>query len=434
MEKNTHKDITELIAEKLREHQVPYREGAWEDFQKKEKTGKKPLWYWLSAAAALLILGSLFLFNREPVGDIQHTDVLVQQKQIKSEAPSIDLDRPSNAYMPSTSQTASPIMDTEVEVALESSIKQPKRDWDQQAGMHGILQPSEANTFSVHAAQIYMSQAHLPVVAQVDFMQEPTTSIPTQQAMDAGSMALLSSAKTLDPSLPAQKAGSAWGFAVHVAPIMSADDINMGGGLEVSYQLSKKIALKTGVSYMELDAHKNIGRNQLALMDAPSSGAKALFFPSKTLNSINTRVSGIDIPVHMEYKITNRFFASAGVSVFNVIKENRVHNYRTQIQELSASTTGSASNRRMAAAAPSVSASAPPKPVIKTVYSSEKVTQAPYERSAFTGFVDLSVGYQLPVLGNLHLSVEPFYKIPVKARSMQDMDLTSGGLRISAGF
>lgn len=427
MKKKEYTDITERIAQKLKAHREPYREGAWEDFLKGQKPAKKPLWPWLSAAATLLLVGSFLLLNnkQEDLQGDPAVAVLPQSKTpaadhpMESEREDKGLQRPGSATILPETEVGSPQIQAsriadkkEVEVAVYQH---------QKAEMHGLQGVHQGYaTSQQHPRTLPQTQA----IAQVNVtrpVEETTDKVETENAAEVASIESLSSIKPIDPPLPVQKAGSAWGFAVNVAPVMSADDINMGGGIEVSYQLSKNISLRTGVSYMELDAHRNIGQNKQALMmDAPS-GANALFSPSKVLNSVNTSVSGLDIPIHMEYKINARFFASAGVSVFNVLKENRIHHYRSQVQELS-SFSG---NKGIAAS---------PKPVVKTVYSSEKATQTPYESSNFTGFVDFSVGYQLPVLQNLHLSVEPFYKIPVKARSMQDMDLTSGGLRISAGF
>src|SRR5690606_10566636 len=62
-----HQDIIKEMADRLREHSVPYKEGAWERFKEAER--RKPrylvLWPYLSAAAAILIAVILFLKPEE---------------------------------------------------------------------------------------------------------------------------------------------------------------------------------------------------------------------------------------------------------------------------------------------------------------------------------------------------------------------------------
>src|SRR5690606_27405476 len=63
MEPDKNKDIAERVAEMLREHSLPYEEGAWERFKKYEamKSRKLVLWPYLSAAATILLAVTLFI-------------------------------------------------------------------------------------------------------------------------------------------------------------------------------------------------------------------------------------------------------------------------------------------------------------------------------------------------------------------------------------
>src|SRR5690606_37539614 len=106
-----------------------------------------------------------------------------------------------------------------------------------------------------------------------------------------------------------------------------------------------------GITYMQLDAHRSAGSGNgggAALypsLDAPSSldggaGKAAIKPASKTLNAVYTNLTGLDIPINVEYKINDRFFASAGVSVFGVLEEKRTNYFRSEVQEVSYAVSG----------------------------------------------------------------------------------------------
>lgn len=426
MKRKEYKDITELIADKLKAHKEPYKDGAWERFQQTSGSQGTPPWRWIAAAAAVLLVGSFFFIrlNQQNASRKAPSLAVVETPKVPgnvTESPVPDLGKETMTPMRNHPAGAEP--------STAPGNIQPGKVRTTVQNQYALAAAEEANTSADKSAgedlltenqpASYADQGKTALANTTEPDPEPYTA--AEKTQNGEVLAALSTARPIDPPLPVNPKGSAWSFGINVAPVMSEDNVNMGGGIEVSYQVAKNLSIRTGISYMELDAHKNIGQHSSAMMDAPA-GPTALFSPSKTLNSVYTSVSGIDIPVNLEYRISDKFFASAGVSVFNVIRENRTHHFRTQVQELSYS---KASNSSLAQT---------PQPVIKTVYSTEQAEQRPYEDHALTGFVNFSVGYKLPVLPRLNLSVEPFYKIPVKARSMQDMDLTNGGIRISAGF
>src|SRR3546814_3760912 len=67
MKPEKHQDITEQMAERLREQRLPYREGAWEDFEAlvTKRSRRAVLWPYFSGAAAVLIVAMVFLLRND---------------------------------------------------------------------------------------------------------------------------------------------------------------------------------------------------------------------------------------------------------------------------------------------------------------------------------------------------------------------------------
>src|SRR5690606_4592373 len=84
MKPDNNKDITEHIAKMLKDHSLPYEEGAWERFKDFEATKKRKLVllpYFSGAAAAVVILAmSLFLIIGKDDGNNQQ---IAKQEIIK---------------------------------------------------------------------------------------------------------------------------------------------------------------------------------------------------------------------------------------------------------------------------------------------------------------------------------------------------------------
>src|SRR5690606_26988837 len=105
---------------------------------------------------------------------------------------------------------------------------------------------------------------------------------------------------------------------------------------------------------------------------------------------------------------------------FNVLEESRYNQFEEHVAVLGSTSTKDNSGN--------------PEPVIQTLRTQELSEETPYQGKNFTGFFNLSVGYQLPVLKKLNLAVEPYIKVPIGSLSEQDMDLSNGGLKIITTF
>src|SRR5690606_3730007 len=79
---------------------------------------------------------------------------------------------------------------------------------------------------------------------------------------------------------------------------------------------------------------------------------------TKTLHKIESSVVGLDIPFAVNYHVNDRLFASAGISVFNVLNEGRVNQFENRVVDV---VYRGAENKT-------------PEPVVHTFYSHETIS------------------------------------------------------------
>jgi hypothetical protein len=156
---------------------------------------------------------------------------------------------------------------------------------------------------------------------------------------------------------------------------------------------------------------------------SPKEGSPVTGFLSgksqvKSLNKIEANLIGLDIPLAFNYHLNKNLYASVGVSVFNVLNEDRTNQFKSQEVSVLYS-----DDEKLT-----------PEPIIQTFYSTEKAYVKGYEGKGLNGFYNFSIGYSIPVSRKVGLSVEPFYKIPMSTLRDTDMNLSNGGIKISTRF
>ncbi len=129
---------------------------------------------------------------------------------------------------------------------------------------------------------------------------------------------------------------------------------------------------------------------------------------------------GLDIPIDFKYQVTKQFYASAGVSLFTVLNEQRTNNY----------ITSSPTNRSLQTSEGFVYN----QPEFQTQKVSEKSTDTPLQGNSYSGFLNFSVGRKMPISSKVGISVEPFIKQPIGKLSNENLNLRYGGVRIITSF
>jgi len=423
MEPDKEKDITRLMAEALRKQKLPYREGAWERFKEfeAERKGRKVLWPYFSAvaAAALLVMGVLITVNQNDLpssADVVRTNVSIPQnresfvpeargnnKKVDSEGltnQSTHPDRQYLAYSTPVSRSSELSAYAASEGLPEGSKAADAASYPQAAEAASVVESSETES---------SAKSYLPAnPSEKNAVRDVQISTNSYDAL----------VQRAPESAFDSDNDSRWSFSVELSPNIKNKEINMGGGVAVSYALSDRISISSGLSYVALDAQRGPTQRDIPQEFAKTSLSNYNY--NKSLSHINTSLVGLDIPLNVRFQVNQKVYASAGVSVFNVLEESRYNQFEEHVAVLAF--TGNKDG------------SGSPEPVMQTLRTQEVSEETPYQGKNFTGFFNLSVGYQLPVLKKLNLAVEPYIKVPIGTLSEQDMDLSNGGLKIITTF
>ncbi|QNL47711.1 hypothetical protein H8S90_12830 [Olivibacter sp. SDN3] len=447
MKDKENRELITRMAEALREHSAPYREGAWERFAKKGKGANRlmPLWY-LSGAAAILLLGvTFFLYNKSGVDEVlrelPHQVVsktpLEENTQTDEEKPDYDTqnlavsESNKNKIVKSSREEERATLKTKAnplgEVSLISVINEndviEKRE--NHIGDQSLFALQVPNVRERQASSISETTGKVQEKPNAnDMVENEDPLIKMLSEGEAYSRPELKMVNEEESSVLAKR----WGVGVVFAPSLTEERVNMGGGVTVAYRLSNKISIGSGVSIVDLGFQQG-GSQTLPPASSPSavsSDNSQVFFTARNaetreLTSINTNVLALDVPIDLKYHINNRFYASAGVSLFAILNENRVNNYNV---------TRVATNRTME----NMESLAVAQPEFEVMSISEQSTETPLQGNSYSGFLNFSVGHQLPLSKKVGLSVEPFYKLPVGTLSRQNINFRYGGLRVITSF
>ncbi len=430
MKPEDHQDIIKQMADRLREHSLPYREGAWERFEKFEKKKSKQLvlWPYFSAAAAILIAVILFL---KPEKQLPVTSELVSQnieKEIRSgeklvmEQESKVIGNPTDEEVDAQTLDRKPIS----QISLASEVGVEKKN-SKNSGFENTL---ELVTVKQEEVSAYRSGDETTIentiVEKVIAEASTLVSVKKEDPVDLLAALLAKEDKGI---IDNRSINRNWSIGLEISPNISSNkQLNMGGGIAFAYSVSPKVSISSGISYLQLDAERP--PNWPAEMSGFPNASPELngefsvgSFPIgkshvKTLSKVEANLIGLDIPLAINYHVNKNLFASFGVSVFNVLNEDRINQFKNQ--EVSVLYHG-AENKT-------------PEPVVQTFYSMEKASEKHYEGQGLSGFYNFSIGYSIPVSKKVGLSVEPFFKIPMNTFRDDDMNLSNGGIKISTRF
>lgn len=432
MKDKENKELITHIAETLREHEASYKEGAWERFAAKNQKHKRvlPIWY-LSGAAAILLLGvSIFLYKAgndvtNVPKEIVYQQIPQSEDDLLSPKKKVDDQLATKNYKPvdtdkkSRNNTRQLALNAPNAFAIEE-IKQKTENLllqrtDRDIDTHKIDKSDDAKESEEKIAGVDSNEA-----------------VKTQQnnGEDALIRMLSESSKTVGEDIKMANKQSImdnrWDIGVVLAPSVTDRRFNMGGGVAIAYHISKKLSVGSGVSVVDLGLRQGppqSNQNALAspaMLNSESPVLSAKSSESKELTSVNTNWLALDVPIDIKYHISRQFYASAGVSFFAILNENRTNNYITHTP----------TNRTVQNA--DGYSFAQQEFEVKNV--SEKTDETPFEGNSYSGFLNFSVGRKVPLSKRVGVSVEPFFKLPIGKLSREDMNLRYGGVRIITNF
>lgn len=428
-------DEDELIAhirESLLGHEEAYVPGAWESFNKKEekKGGFIILMGWLSAAAAVLLIGAglfIVLKKEEKAGITPQ----VASSGAAQSHPGAVTTIPGQDHVTQDTQDLKQGQGSATVLATNTHHK------DLTAGPGAIGTDLVAEVSSSTYDQSAVNQAQKvqdPVVAgHPALVQEPDVAIakagvkekavePERKQPGTFEDFLNNEVRKNDnPERTAKlvnKKADKWEMGVMVAPSFgNTKKLNMGYGVSMGYNLSDKLSLNSGIAYNEMAATKGAGGPPAM---ANPSAASAFASDAKSLESSETRVVGIDIPLELKYHLSKNFYANVGVSAFAVLNQKQDNTF---IQ-----------GKVVARAENNLSGDQELKTYFVNQRVTEKVSDPEVKENRYLGFYNFSLGFKQKVSKNKSIAIEPFMKVPMKDITSENLRLMGTGVRLKFDF
>nr|WP_068890189.1 hypothetical protein [Pedobacter panaciterrae] len=408
--KGSEDELIAHIKESLTGHEEEYVPGSWENFNEIEADkNTKTLWLWRlgSAAAVILIAGAAVVFYAD-----RTTDLLpVQQVQNK---PKETFNPPVKIEEKATKKADLPLD----EVKKEQQIAAVRQNTDVTV-YTSTEEP--VNTVPGISKETFIEQSNpvVPVVrvpeTKQDIAKTETKKIETERKTTVFQEFLNEESRKNQGDAVAKSAASRkedkWEMGLVVSPSFgNTKKLNMGYGVSMGYALTDKISLNSGVSYNEMAALKNL----------PAPVNTAIADESKNLSSIEAKVTGIDIPLELKYRLSKNLYANIGVSAFAVINQKQSNSYiQEKIVERAVNSDAGLAE-------------------LKTFAVNERIVeQAPESEikdGRYIGFYNFSFGYKQKISKGKAVSIEPFMKVPMKEVSKENLRLIGTGVRLKLDF
>lgn len=441
MKKN--KELIAEIVDRLKATEdFAYREGAWEKFSKKEYPAgivvRKINKY--LAAAAILLMGFVvayysFMHKQDIERDIKHSDAVAHSDSfVEKEIPKIQQEENSLQLQDNSTAESTIGMPSFNEYAVKSysaiTYIGPKE-----------LTPnlnSENLKLSTMHVERGLANVHLPAKQDLD-KNKASQDLRNHLIMANAAVTNNIYSNSNNENIISPKSfnfSERFDLGLFISPYSSSDNLKVGAGLTLAYNINTKLSIRTGASYnnYEVGMLKNpleassVERVEAAMVNSDIKGgnySSNLMQKSKlnlpNINAVSGFVHSVEIPLEVKYKVNKTLYAVAGVSYSTIVSQERNAQY---IENASFDTfsNGFPENEKEASQALSV--------ITKTIKSSEQNVNT----AGYNGFINLSIGKKMKVNRKFGVSIEPYYKIPVGEFKKADMNYSNGGVRIMTNF
>lgn len=433
------KELIDHIRDNLQVHEEAYTPGAWERFSVPKEKKRSRFFYWplWSAAAIILVMASILLLQNN-LSNVERSIVkntvktktqenpkkensseadLVLDKSTRSASVENKLSLSKNAHPKSQNNTS---FGTETsEIVSNYAINKTK--------IETLISFSENNLENQRrlAETIHLEKTHLnsnlsQVQINLEKKKNPEARMTFEQLLEEDSHKS-SLAKT-----EKSKAITKWEPGVFVAPSMGNDNkVNMNYGFSLSYNLADNLSISSGIAYAALSTTSNptasTGIANDAAANMPSaSGAIAYSSASRSFESVNASISGINIPLELKYNISSKFYTGVGVSALAILNNQQNNNYIvSSVKNTTVANTSGVAEQRM---------------LVVTERVSEPQTGSSTPTDKYIGFYNFSIGYKQKISKKNNFAVEPFLRLPMKTFSSNKLNLTNGGVRLKFDF
>ncbi|MCC5907163.1 MAG: hypothetical protein JJU13_13210 [Balneolaceae bacterium] len=406
------KDPIEQIRNNLQNYEEPYRLGAWEEFKRyRQAKNRATQFRWIAAAAAavLVALSASYLV----------TDVAVRtSEQITEEQPeqTAHPDPGTDAILQPITPPEEPAVESEFadEEALPEPVPAetippevivPDSDPSEETWLYSDLlaykqiphweEYTAIRQYTDESDQTLRKLQTTPVLADDDSFRNDRYITESD----------LSSLKHHTPGLS---------IGLAYSPLLnfhqSATDWNVGGGLTVDWNFMENLSLSSGlfVAQSQLDFRTDHVRVSETMQPVSSANLEIDFL-------------SLEIPINLQYSMTDRFFISGGITSASFLKEQYTYHY--EMQEMSTTM---------------VFIDGEYQPVTQLVTMQETAAQSEPSLSSFNplAFYNFSFGYSFDEAGNgrFTITIEPFFKMPARSVSTRSVNYSTGGLQLKIAF
>lgn len=490
-EKREMEFINKIVEKLKRNDELPYREGAWENFQTtKLQSGRvRSIFYirYATVAAVLLVVIGLGLHKLQNT-QIAHDSAAEESMGLTA----LDTKTEDSASSSITERK----IDQNSENVNSLSIPQVERERRQiyslqttgrLNGMHDVsavepaiipLNPNDINIIGFRGLSNSANSKHLNT-AMVS--EEASLHPLASRNQDSYNILAETNVQKIEERLGGEKQfrfTDKLHLGAFVSPMATDQKMNFGGGLLLSYTISPKLSIRTGLGFQQYEVGKmtdpRVSSEQAYIKPAESTASMDPVYDSPTtqysfrlqsreimipnVEAVSAKVESLDIPLEFKYQLGTNFYVAAGASYAIVLGQNRYAHYTDEVYGYKASSESSSPIRLPASSGASyavgngqnghtlytdnvygwsegssmqLSDPLEVKEVHKTVESLEKNVST----NGFGGFVNLSLGKKIPVKNKaLSFSIEPYVKLPVGKFKSTDLNYTNGGIRIITNF
>ncbi|MFA5244304.1 MAG: outer membrane beta-barrel protein [Pedobacter sp.] len=410
----------QVIADKIREvfdnFDDPAADQGWQELRKKyPEPDRKPLLFWFSSAAAILILTSLFfLYQYDPkqettFADSNHSSTPKSNDHLKSK------ELPLNNQVPDTAFSEKTI--TNIKYSPSAIIKNQTPGVNQNIISTGNLLTEvkktviEGNTKEnkpilsnlLDPDHNRQEKSDTIVLAQNNIAEAKPQIKPDNIELKDTKVKGSKSPKNRDKSIVlGLYAGSFINYAEG-----SESNINLGAGFSSDFRINNRLKLSTGI---------NLSKNSLTYNEDTPSNAYGSFQPSSafaasTLVSVNNyqaELLNLDIPINLKYSFSpgkNSAYILAGLSSGTYLNEQYAINFNNF-------------NSLIGAA----------------LAQDEKVISKKFNHFDLMKTFNLSFGFNTKIGKNQSIGIEPFIKYPLGGLGSENLKFGASGINIKMNF
>lgn len=433
MQDNFDRKLTERIVQVFDEYEDDSADQGWEQLRLKYPAPQRrsPIVYWLSSAAAILLLiAGVWLFYP----GTEKVQLASQEKQEETILPGDNSVPESKAHDDHASTVSSNRAEEAPLYTAERALQHPE-----------LSQPSESQPVTVSyavaatvdspaispvaqtpliaaaAVQEQMPEQAPAVAGEVRKSQTPAVLESYDQLQQAKRELLADEGSKHKEKSRDQKVSFSLYAGSHVSYAEgSKSRMNTGVGISSELGLTSKLKISTGVSIAQNSLRYNsripqqaaasflsstMSTSQNLMVAGPEAKTSAINY---SINGYDASLMGLDVPINLKYTFFEKkdeLYVVAGLSSNFFFDETYTYDYG--YNSINSSSVESFPNEKTTTNASSFD---------------------------FARMLNLSVGYGYPVGKQSKLSLEPFLKYPLGGLGSQDIRFGSAGLNLKWNF